>query len=90
MTGEEWQTEVVEPLENHSTASELQAVRDGNVVRAAGQFMGPIAHLFSTEALAKQVFPERFGEWPGDSEAIPEDERLFDRERVADIVNGNV
>lgn len=88
MTGEEWQAEVVSPLENHSTASELQAVQNGNVVRAAGQFMGPIVHLFSTEALAKQVFPERFGEWPGDSEAIPDEEHLFDRERVAEIVTG--
>lgn len=90
MTGAEWHSEVVEPLEDHSTASTLSAVQDGNVVRASGQFMGPIAHLFSTEALAKQVYPDRFGEWPGDSVDIPEDEQLFDRERMANIVTGTL
>ncbi|GAB7019885.1 ABC transporter substrate-binding protein [Halostagnicola bangensis] len=90
MTDEEWQTEVIDPLENHSTASELEAVESGNVVRSSGQFMGPITHLFSTEALAKQVYPDEFGEWPGDSEDIPTDEQLFDRERVADIVNSDL
>ncbi|ELY53770.1 ABC transporter substrate-binding protein, partial [Natronolimnohabitans innermongolicus] len=73
MTGDEWQSQVVEPLENHSTARRLSAVENGNVVRSSGQFMGPITHLFSTEALAKQVYPEAFGEWPGDSADIPED-----------------
>ncbi|AFZ73460.1 ABC transporter substrate-binding protein [Natronobacterium gregoryi] len=90
MTGEEWHSQVVEPLEDHSTARTLSAVQDGNVVRASGQFMGPVTHLFSTEALAKQVYPDRFGEWPGDSADIPEDEQLFDRERMADIVDGNL
>lgn len=90
MTGDEWQSQVVEPLEEHSTARRLTAVEEGNVVRSAGQFMGPITHLFSTEALAKQVYPEQFGEWPGDSADIPEDEQLFDRQRVADIVTGEV
>ncbi|MEY7848865.1 ABC transporter substrate-binding protein [Natrarchaeobius sp. A-rgal3] len=90
MTGEEWQSQVVEPLEDNPSGSHLSAVQNGNVVRSSGQFMGPITHLFSTEALAKQVYPDRFGEWPGDSVDIPADERLFDRQRVADIVNGNV
>ena len=89
MTGEEWRTQVVEPLESHSTASTLSAVQDGNVVRSAGQFMGPITHLFSTEALAKQVYPDQFGQWPGDSADIPENERLFDRQRVANIVTNS-
>jgi hypothetical protein len=42
---------------------------------------------------AKQLYPDRFGEWPryedGDPyPTIPEDERLFDRQRVADIAAG--
>ncbi|RKD93717.1 ABC transporter substrate-binding protein [Halopiger aswanensis] len=90
MTGDEWQSQVVEPLEDHSTASRLSAVQNGNVVRSAGQFMGPITHLFSTEALAKQVYPDRFGEWPGDSVDIPDDEQLFDRDRVAEIVTDDI
>ncbi|OIB58232.1 ABC transporter substrate-binding protein [Natrialba sp. SSL1] len=89
MTGDEWQREVVDPLEDHSTARRLSAVESGNVVRSSGQFMGPVTHLFSTEALAKQVYPDQFGSWPGDSDAIPESEQLFDRERVAEIVTGD-
>lgn len=50
-------------------------------------------NLFQLEMTAKQLFPERFGAWPGygDGESypeIPEAERLFDRERVTDIVAG--
>jgi hypothetical protein len=44
---------------------------------------------------AKQLFPDRFGEWPGyvDGEPypeIPEAERLFDRGRVSAVVDGEV
>jgi len=50
-------------------------------------------NLFQIEMTAKQLFPERFGEWPayelGDGYPdIPDDERLFDRDRVAGIVTG--
>jgi hypothetical protein len=52
-------------------------------------------NLFQLEMTAKQLYPDRFGEWLGhiDGEAHPEipcRERLFDRMRVADIVNGGV
>ncbi|WP_243637788.1 hypothetical protein [Natrarchaeobius oligotrophus] len=50
MTGDEWQTQVVEPLEEHSTANRRSAVENADVVRSAGQFREPITHLFSTEA----------------------------------------
>lgn len=44
---------------------------------------------------AKQVYPDVFGEWPGDGSEtsypeIPSDERLFDRQRVSDIVTGTI
>jgi hypothetical protein len=43
---------------------------------------------------AKRLYPERFGGWSGyDGGPYPEisaDERLFDRQRVAAIVNRNV
>jgi hypothetical protein len=50
-------------------------------------------NLFNLEMTAKQLYPDRFGEWPGfgDGNAypdVPADERLFDRERVTDIVTG--
>jgi hypothetical protein len=52
-------------------------------------------NLFQLEMTAKQLYPERFGEWPdyehGDPyPEIPAEERLFDRQRVADIVTGEV
>ncbi|MBV0903557.1 ABC transporter substrate-binding protein [Haloarcula salina] len=64
---------------DHETASELTAVREGNVYRAGGFYQGPIQNLALTERAAKQLYPGEF-----DS-----DERLFDRQRVADIVTGD-
>jgi hypothetical protein len=57
------------------------------------RYQGPIMNLFQLEMTAKQLYPDVFGSWPGyeDGESypeIPEDERLFDRERVAGIVTG--
>jgi hypothetical protein len=48
-------------------------------------------NLFRLEMTAKQLYPDQFGEWPGyvNGEPYPEDEQLFDRQRVADIVRGN-
>ncbi|RYJ15221.1 ABC transporter substrate-binding protein [Halogeometricum borinquense] len=90
LTHDEFVSTVVEPFENNSNGQELTAVKEGNLVRTGGQFMGPIVDLYSTEALAKQVFPEAFGEWPGALGSVPEDEQLFDRQRVADIINGDL
>lgn len=81
---------IVETAQNHETLSQLSAVENGNFVRTGGQYMGPIIDLFSTEALAKQLYPEEFGEWLGSIDEVPADEQLFDRQRVANIVNGNL
>lgn len=78
----------IEAARDHDTLGELQAVQAGNVLRTGGQYMGPIVDLFSAEALAKQLYPEAFGEWPGAVGDVPAEERLFDRQRVADVVNG--
>jgi hypothetical protein len=56
---------------------------------------GPLLNLFQLEMTAKQLYPEQFGEWPGYTDGdpypeIPADEQLFDRQRVADIVNGDI
>ncbi|MGQ3411073.1 ABC transporter substrate-binding protein [Natrinema sp. LN54] len=88
LTHEEFVSTVVEPFENDTNGQNLSAVRNGNIVRTGGQYMGPIVDLYSTEALAKQVFPDRFGEWPGAVSDVPEDEQLFDREELSDIING--
>jgi iron complex transport system substrate-binding protein len=38
--------------------------------------------LFLTERAAKQMYPDVFGE-------VTSDEQLFDRQRVADVINGD-
>ncbi|RDZ38492.1 ferrichrome ABC transporter substrate-binding protein [Haloferax sp. Atlit-47N] len=88
-TREEFVDTVVEPFENNESGQRLTAVQEGNLIRSAGQYMGPIVDMFSTEAVAKMVYPDQFGEWPGAVGDVPEDEQLFDRERLVDIVNGN-
>jgi iron complex transport system substrate-binding protein len=45
--------------------------------------------MFQTEMAAKQLYPGEFGEWNGLGET-PEEERLFDRQEIADIVDGDV
>ena len=68
---------VVEPMRNHDVASSLTAVRNDRVLYGGVTYQGPIFHLFQLEEAARGVYPDVFG-----------GERLFDRQRVADIVNG--
>ncbi|WP_128476940.1 ABC transporter substrate-binding protein [Halorussus pelagicus] len=80
-------------LENHSSGSQLKAVENDRVHAAGMRYQGPIMNLFQLEMGAKQLYPDVFGEWPryedGDPyPEIPENEWLFDRNRVADIVAG--
>jgi ABC-type Fe3+-hydroxamate transport system substrate-binding protein len=84
-----------ETLEDHPVGSELTAVQENRVYASGIPFQGPLMNLFQLEMTAKQLYPDVFGEWPGDGSessypSIPEDERLFDRERVANIVGGNI
>jgi iron complex transport system substrate-binding protein len=90
LTHEEFVNTVIEPFENNENGQQLSAVQNGNVIRSGGQYMGPIVDMFSTEAVAKQVYPDEFGEWPGPVGEVPEDEQLFDRQRLLDIVNGDL
>ncbi|GGL64963.1 ABC transporter substrate-binding protein [Halocalculus aciditolerans] len=80
--------DVIETAQNHETLGALTAVQEGNFVRTGGKRMGPVIDLFSAEATAKQLYPDEFGEWPGSVGDVPEGQRLFDRQRMADIVNG--
>jgi len=82
-------------LEDHEAASKVTAVQEGQVFAQGARRQGPILHLFQLEMAAKQLYPEQFGEWPGyvDGEPYPEipaGEQLFDRDRVAAIVNGDL
>lgn len=81
-------------LESHSVASQIAAVDTGRVFPVGARYQGPILNLFQLEMCAKQFYPETFGEWPtsdsGPYPEIPEDEQLFDRQEVADIINGDI
>jgi hypothetical protein len=46
-------------------------------------------NLFNIELLAKALYPEAFGD-PTGMEAPPASERLFDRDRVAAIIAGDI
>ncbi|MFC6724843.1 ABC transporter substrate-binding protein [Halobium palmae] len=86
---EEFESQFVDPMEEHPIGSELRAVKNDNVVRGCGRHQGPIVAHFETEAMAKQLYPDAFGEfdpeaWPD----VPESERLFDRERISGVING--
>lgn len=67
-------------LREHSVASGLTAVRNGDVYPAGGMYQGPIVNLSKTERAAKQLFPEEFGQ----------DERLYDPQRIAEIRAGSL
>jgi len=80
-------------LESDPLASRVSAVEDDRVYAQGARYHGPLMHLFQLEMTAKELYPDRFWTWPGytDGEAypeIPDDETLFDRQEVADIVTG--
>lgn len=80
---EEFRDTVLAYMKDHPVGSELTAVQNDRVYRGGPLKQGPIQNLFLTERAAKQVYPEEFGE-------VTSDEQLFDRQRVADIIKGNI
>jgi len=80
-------------LRDDPVGAEISAVKNERVYAQGGRYQGPILNLFQLEMTAKQLYPDRFGAWPEYSEGpypeIPGEEQLFDRDRVADIINGN-
>jgi len=81
-------------LEEHSIGSEITAVKKDRIYPQGARYQGPILNLFQLEMTAKQLYPGRFGQWPtyveGPYPEISEEEQLFDRQRVADIINGDI
>ncbi|EMA30304.1 ABC transporter substrate-binding protein [Haloarcula japonica] len=75
-TRSEFEDSVVSFLESDRTGSELTAVQNGNVYRGGPLYQGPITNLVLTERVASQVYDV--------------DRELFDRQRVADIVAGDL
>ncbi|ELY99306.1 ABC transporter substrate-binding protein [Natrialba asiatica] len=85
--------DIRDELESHPVGSKLTAVQNDRVVAGGMRYQGPLMNLFQLEMTAKQLYPDEFGTWPGYEPGtpypdIPEDERLFDRERVAAIIRG--
>ena len=72
----EFRDSVVSFLQNHDIASQLTAVQNGDVHRGGGLYQGPITYMVLTERTAGQLYDF--------------DGELFDRGRVADIVDGNL
>jgi|AntRauTorcE11898_2_1112593.scaffolds.fasta_scaffold00147_32 ABC-type Fe3+-hydroxamate transport system substrate-binding protein len=76
-------------LEDDPVGKELTALQNDRVYVGGTPMQGPIFNLFQLETAAQQIYPEEFGEFRGVGET-PEENELFDRQRVADIVNGDV
>jgi len=95
MTESQNLSEIRTTLKQHDVAGELTAVQEDTIYAQGARRQGPILNLFQTEMTAKQLYPEQFGDWPGYVDGdpypeIPDDEQLFDRQRVADIVTGTI
>jgi len=82
-TRAEFEDRVVSYMEDDPVASQLTAVQNDRVYRGGLLYQGPLQNLFMTERAAKQAYPDDFGD-------IDSDEQLFDRQRVADIINGEI
>ncbi|RYJ08250.1 ABC transporter substrate-binding protein [Halogeometricum borinquense] len=79
----------LELLRTDDIGQRLTAVQNDRLYPGGTGSQGPIINLFQTEMLAKQLYPAEFGPWRGLGET-PTDEQLFDRQRVADIINGDL
>ncbi|RKD95060.1 ABC transporter substrate-binding protein [Halopiger aswanensis] len=87
--------EITDTLEDHPLGQKLTAIQNDRFYASGQSFQGPIQTLLQLEMTAKQLYPDQFGEWPryepGDSYPdFDEDERLFDHERVEEIVAGEL
>jgi hypothetical protein len=80
-------------FEEDPVGSQVTAVRNDRIHPQGARYQGPVLNLFQLEMTAKQLYPDTFGGWPryesGPYPEIPEAERLFDRERVADVITGD-
>jgi iron complex transport system substrate-binding protein len=79
----------MDALREDPIGQQLSAVQNDRLYRGGTSYQGPIINLFQTEIAAKQFYPETFGEWNGLETLADEDARLFDYQRVADIVEGD-
>lgn len=78
----EFRETILAYMQEHPVGSELAAVKNERVYRGGYLHQGPIHNLFLTERAAKQLYPDLFGD-------VTDDTELFDRQHVADIINGD-
>jgi iron complex transport system substrate-binding protein len=91
MSESDFQAKFVEPMQDHPVGSELTAVQNDRVLQGTYSESGPIGQLFDLELLAKQLYPEQFGDYEGRETFLSSSSNtLFDRGRVLDIVDGNL
>ncbi|EMA18250.1 MULTISPECIES: ABC transporter substrate-binding protein [Haloarcula] len=77
----EFRETVLQFMQDHNVGSQLTAVQNGRVYRGGYLRQGPIHNFFLTERAAQQLYPDIFGD-------VTSDTKLFDRQRIADIVTG--
>lgn len=84
---------VRETLADDPVAGAVSAVQNDRIYAQGGRHQGPLLNLFQLEMGAKQLYPDRFGAWPGyESGPYPDlttDEQLFDHDRVAATIRGD-
>jgi iron complex transport system substrate-binding protein len=72
-------------LKDDPLAQRLTAFHDNHVYPGGTPLQGPVFYLFQIEMAAKQIYPEIFGPYR-DDQNYPPQEQLFDRNRVAEIL----
>jgi iron complex transport system substrate-binding protein len=77
LSDSEFDTQFLEPLEDHPVGSELTAVQNGRVYKGGTAEQGPIINLFQTEVAIEQLYPD-----------IASGGDLFSRDELAQIVTG--
>ncbi|QCD66948.1 ABC transporter substrate-binding protein [Halomicrobium sp. ZPS1] len=79
------------PMEDNSVGQKVTAVQENRIEPGGVSRQGPLTNLYNTEILAQQVYPKQFGEFdPENPFDSAEEHQLFDRERVRDIINGDL
>jgi iron complex transport system substrate-binding protein len=90
-SAEAFREQYVRPMAEDSVGRQLTAVREGRVYPGAYGEQGPIVNLLQTEMKAQQLYPGEFGTFaPERFPEVPEENRLFDRQRVRDIIAGDI
>jgi len=90
-SAEAFREQYVTPMEENPVGSQLTAVQEANVYPGQYGEQGPLVNLLQTEMVAQQLYPNEFGEFDAESfPEVPEENQLFDRQGVREIINGDI